>query len=132
MYQAIPLVSTERWSPTSSSATALVYATMNPMTSVATKKTNDFGAPLSANFTAETAGEVHSSTLPLVASSALAPPTVNYAGLTTSSHGNSCNSPFAYVTQPAHNLSLACDDPIWLDSQEGLFDKHEVSFTKKG
>lgn len=121
VYHAIPLVSTARWSPTSSSSAALVYATINPMTSAASA--DEFDAPLSGRLAAGAIGEAHGSTLPLLASSVT---TAVAAGPAITSRGGLSNSPIACVAQPTHGLSLTCEDAIWVGSQEGLFDKHEV------
>lgn len=127
VYHAIPLVSTERWSPPPTSGTSagagatLVYATMNPMVSATT---DEFGVPISsgtARFISGTLHEVHANNLPLF-------PTSNPTSGTMTSRENpsgSGNPPLAYVTHP----TLACEDAIWMGSQDGLFDKHEVSYT---
>ncbi|VUZ49554.1 unnamed protein product, partial [Hymenolepis diminuta] len=112
VYHAIPLVSAERWSPTLTSGTTvgngatLVYATMNHMM---TAPTDEFGAP---RFVSGTLGEVHASTLPLFSSTNLR---------SQETHNETGSPSTAYVTHPG----LACEDTIWMGSQDGLFDKQE-------
>ncbi|VDK37636.1 unnamed protein product [Taenia asiatica] len=125
VYHAIPLVSTARWSPTSSSSAALVYATINPMTGAAAA--DEFGAPLSGRLATGAIGEAHGSTLPLLASSVT---TTVAAGPATTPRGGLSSSPITCVARPTHGLSLTCEDAIWVGSQEGLFDKHEVGILK--
>ncbi|EUB64229.1 Protocadherin-11 X-linked [Echinococcus granulosus] len=119
VYRAIPLVSTARWSPTSSSAATVVYATINPIMSAVA---DEFGAPLSGRLATEAIGEAHGSELPLLVSSVT---NTVAADRTITSRGGLSSSPIARVARPTHGLSPACEDAIWVGSQEELFDKHE-------
>nr|CDS17394.1 cadherin [Echinococcus granulosus] len=121
VYRAIPLVSTARWSPTSSSAATVVYATINPIMSAVA---DEFGAPLSGRLATEAIGEAHGSELPLLVSSVT---NTVAADRTITSRGGLSSSPIARVARPTHGLSPACEDAIWVGSQEELFDKHEVA-----
>ncbi|CDS42433.1 cadherin [Echinococcus multilocularis] len=121
VYRAIPLASSARWSPTSSSAATVVYATINPIMSAVA---DEFGAPLSGRLATEAIGEAHGSGLPLLVSSVT---NTVAADRTITSRGGLSSSPIARVARPTHGLSPACEDAIWVGSQEEFFDKHEVA-----
>ncbi len=104
VYQAIPLVTADQWSPSSSAA--LVYATMNPLSGHG----EDFGTQsggLVAIAGSCCNGDMHASTLPYLPR-------------------DRATSPFAAYFAGAAQLH-PCEEPIWMGSQERLSDKHEVT-----